>query len=101
MSSISSLSSSSGYLPTASSQSTNAQRRSDFQQIVQDLQNNDLSGAQQALARLKQAHHGGGHHYGGAAMQAAADTTSDNNDPLIVAAASASAPAGSIIDTSA
>lgn len=54
MSSISSLSSSTGYLPAASSQNNSAQRRADFQQIVQDLQNNELSGAQQAYSALTQ-----------------------------------------------
>lgn len=54
MSSISSLSSSTGYVPAASSQNNGAQRRADFQQIVQDLQNNDLSGAQQAYSALQQ-----------------------------------------------
>lgn len=54
MSSISSLSSSTGYLPAASSQNNAAQRRADFQQIAQDLQNNDLSGAQQAYSALQQ-----------------------------------------------
>ena len=156
MSSISSLSSSTGYLPAASSQNNAAQRRADFQQIVQDLQNNDLSGAQQAysaltqtsadtstvaslsgssgtsstssvsgsspldalgqalqnndlsgaqqaLAKLKQAHHGGGHHHhgGDASMQASTSASSAGATSSSTAEAGiATLPAGSIIDTS-